>query len=39
MAKTKTGYVPLKGKPTGSGCETHGLKNALWLMIWKQGNN
>jgi hypothetical protein len=29
MAKTKTGYVPPKGKPSGSGRETHGLKNAL----------
>lgn len=29
MAKTKTGYVPPKGKPTGSGRETHGLKDAF----------
>ena len=29
MAKTKTGYVPAKGKPSGSGRETHGLKNAF----------
>jgi len=29
MAKTKTGYVPPKGKPNGSIHETHGLKNAF----------
>jgi hypothetical protein len=29
MAKSKTGYVPPKGKPSGSGRETHGLKPAL----------
>lgn len=29
MAKTKTGYTPPKGKPTGSGRETHGLKDAF----------
>ena len=29
MAKTKTGFVPPKGKPSGNGRETHGLKNAF----------
>ena len=29
MAKTKAGYVPPKGKPTGNGRETHGLKDAF----------
>ena len=29
MAKTKTGYVPPKGKPTGGARETHGLKDAF----------
>lgn len=29
MTKTKTGYVPPKGKPSGSGRETHGLKSAF----------
>ncbi len=29
MAKTKTGFVSPKGKPTGNGRETHGLKDAF----------
>lgn len=29
MAKTKTGYVAPKGKPSGNGRETHGLKAAF----------
>ena len=29
MAKTKAGYVPPKGKPSGSGRESHGLKDAF----------
>jgi hypothetical protein len=29
MTKSKTGYVHPKGKPSGSGLETHGLKPAL----------
>ena len=29
MAKNKNGFVPPKGKPSGSGRETHPLKEAL----------
>lgn len=29
MAKSKTGFVPPKGKPTGNGKESHGLKDAF----------
>ena len=38
MAKTKTGYVPPKGKPSGSGRETHGLKNALAVKDLEKDN-
>ena len=29
MAKNKNGFVPPKGKPSGSGGETHPLKEAF----------
>lgn len=29
MAKTKNGFIPPKGKPSGSGKETAGLRNAF----------
>jgi hypothetical protein len=29
MAKTKNGFTPMKGKPSGNGKETHGLKDAF----------
>lgn len=38
MAKTKTGFVPPKGKPSGNGKETHGLKDAFAVNDLEQDN-
>ncbi|KAA8476423.1 hypothetical protein BDE36_3006 [Arcticibacter tournemirensis] len=38
MAKSKTGFVPPKGKPSGNGKETHGLKNAFAVTDLEQDN-
>lgn len=38
MAKNKTGFVPPKGKPTGNGKETHGLKDAFAVNDLDQDN-
>lgn len=38
MAKSKTGFVPAKGKPTGNGKESHGLKDAFAVNDLEQDN-
>lgn len=38
MAKTKSGFVPPKGKPSGNGKESHGLKDAFAVNDLEQDN-